>query len=223
MSRVAGTFLPENSATPSKPRDKRVEQGAASREEILDAAERLMGIRGYDGTSIATISRESGLPNSSIYWHFNSKAGVVAAVMERGAERFFATVSPTEREPDESPGAYIHRHLLASLNVAVTQSQFWRLLVLLLLSNDNPDVTAIVQQVRGRARTLLREVLQTAYAGSGEQQADNVADALTDYLLAAYDGILLAIQADPHPSLEVLAAQLAGSVAVLAEDIVEEH
>lgn len=221
MSRVAGTFLPENSSAAGKPRDKRVEQGAASREEILDAAERLMGIRGYDGTSIATISRESGLPNSSIYWHFNSKAGVVAAVMERGAQRFFTTVAPTEPEPDESPGAYVHRHLLASLKVAMTQSQFWRLLVLLLLSNDNPDVTAIVQQVRGRARTLLREVLQKGYAGSGKQNAENVADALTDYLLAAYDGILLAIQADSQPSPELLAAQLARSVVALAEEVVE--
>lgn len=220
MSIVAGTFLPENSPASGKPRDKRVEQGAASREEILDAAERLMGVRGYDGTSIATISRESGLPNSSIYWHFNSKAGVVAAVMERGAERFFATVAPTALEPHEDAAAYIHRHLLASLKVAMTQSQFWRLLVLLLLSNDNPDVIAIVQQVRGRARTLLREVLQTAYAGSGKQNADNVADALTDYLLAAYDGILLGIQADSQPSTEVLADQLARSVVTLAEEIV---
>ena len=220
MSRVAGTFLPENSSSAVKPPDKRVEQGAASREEILDAAERLMGVRGYDGTSIAHISRESGLPNSSIYWHFNSKAGVVAAVMERGAERFFATVAPTDLEPDEDAAAYIHRHLLASLTVAMTRSQFWRLLVLLMLSNDNPDVTAIVQHVRERARMVLREVLRTAYAGSGKQRAENVADALTDYMLAAYDGILLVIQADPQPSPEVLAAQLARSVVALAAEIV---
>lgn len=90
-----------------------------------------------------------------------------------------------------------------------------------LLSSDNPDVIPIVQQVRERARALLREVLQTAYAGSGKRNASNVADALTDYLLATYDGILLAIQDDPHPSPEVLAAQLARSVVALAEEIVE--
>ena len=61
--------------TTKKGPSKRLLQGAKSRDEILDAAMRMMSVRGFDGTSVADIARESGLPNSSIYWHFNSKAG----------------------------------------------------------------------------------------------------------------------------------------------------
>src|ERR1700757_5002886 len=71
---------------------KKQRQGHASRELILDATERLMGTKGYVATSISDIRNACGLPASSIYWHFGSKEGVLAAVMERGATRFFAAI-----------------------------------------------------------------------------------------------------------------------------------
>jgi len=54
--------------------NKRQELGARSRTAILDAALQLMSETGYDGTSVAKIAQKSGLPASSIYWHFGSKA-----------------------------------------------------------------------------------------------------------------------------------------------------
>lgn len=63
-----------------------------SRTLILDVAERLMSGDGYDRTSIVAVCRESGLPVGSIYHHFGSKAGLLAAVMERWGRRFFARI-----------------------------------------------------------------------------------------------------------------------------------
>lgn len=79
------------------PPSKKQRQGENSREQILDATERLMSTQGYAATAITHIRRETGLPASSIYWHFGSKEGVLAAVMERGAQRYFAQI------PRESP------------------------------------------------------------------------------------------------------------------------
>lgn len=70
---------------------KKQQQGEQSRELILDATERLMATRGYAATAISDIRKACGLPASSIYWHFGSKEGVLAAVMARGAERFFSS------------------------------------------------------------------------------------------------------------------------------------
>ena len=58
-----------------------------------------MAARGYSGTSVSDIARESGLPASSIYWHFASKTGVLTAVMERGAARFFGDLETVGRRP----------------------------------------------------------------------------------------------------------------------------
>ena len=68
---------------------RRNAQGLRTRDEILDAASSIMSRHGYEGASISAIMKEAGLQKSSIYWQFDSKAAIAAAVMERGAERFF--------------------------------------------------------------------------------------------------------------------------------------
>ena len=64
-------------------RDSGAANGEESRQKILDAATAIAGERGYDGTSIALVSERSGLPASSIYWHFKDKDALIAAVIER--------------------------------------------------------------------------------------------------------------------------------------------
>src|SRR6476620_6213468 len=75
---------------------KKQQQGEQSRALILDATERLMATRGYAATSISDIRKACGLPPRSLYWHFGSKEGVLAAVMQRGADRFFAAIPSSE-------------------------------------------------------------------------------------------------------------------------------
>src|ERR1700758_2325317 len=57
--------------------------GELSRERILDAATEIAAERGYEGTSIGLVSKNCGLPASSIYWHFKDKDDLMAAVIER--------------------------------------------------------------------------------------------------------------------------------------------
>ena len=44
-----------------------------SRRRILEAAAAIAGERGFEGTTINLVSERSGLPASSIYWHFKDK------------------------------------------------------------------------------------------------------------------------------------------------------
>ena len=66
----------------TKPRQRRAD-GELSRSRILDAATEIAAERGYEGTSIALVSKKCGLPASSIYWHFKDKDDLIAAVIER--------------------------------------------------------------------------------------------------------------------------------------------
>ena len=66
---------------------RRRANGEESRQKILDAATEIAASRGYDGTSIALVSKLSGLPASSIYWHFADKDELIAAVIERSFGR----------------------------------------------------------------------------------------------------------------------------------------
>ena len=64
-------------------------RGMKSRELVLDAAERVMAEHGFEAATLARVVEEAGIPMSSVYHYYGSKDGILLAVMERGAERFF--------------------------------------------------------------------------------------------------------------------------------------
>jgi hypothetical protein len=53
--------------------NRRARQGVESQQAILDATMAIAAERGYERTTIALVSERSGLPASSIYWHFRNK------------------------------------------------------------------------------------------------------------------------------------------------------
>lgn len=56
--------------------------GDISRARILEAATTLVAEHGYEGTTIKAVIEASGLPSSSVYWHFRNKDALMAAVIE---------------------------------------------------------------------------------------------------------------------------------------------
>jgi AcrR family transcriptional regulator len=63
----------------SDPKSVRV---AATRGDLLGAAERLFLEHGYDGVSVRAINAAAGLNPGAAHYHFGSKEGVVAALLE---------------------------------------------------------------------------------------------------------------------------------------------
>src|SRR5512140_197006 len=73
-------------------------RGMKSRELVLDAAERVMAEHGYEAATLARVVAEAGIPMSSVYHYFGSKDGILLAVMDRGADRFFADLPDLTRQ-----------------------------------------------------------------------------------------------------------------------------
>jgi len=169
---------------------KKQQQGEQSRELILDATERLMATRGYAATSISDIRKACGLPPSSIYWHFGSKDGVLAAVMERGAERYFAAI-PVEAD--------IEQQLAAVIAQQEQHPAFLRLFLLLSLErNDDPAVSDVIERVRERAiRRFHDAATQLLPRGLPAAKAERVSAELAAVATALSDGIFLAAHLEP--------------------------
>jgi AcrR family transcriptional regulator len=172
------------------PLTKKQEQGEQSRELILDATERLMGTKGYAATSISDVRRACGLPASSIYWHFGSKEGVLAAVMERGADRYFAAI-PAEAD--------VERQL-----AVVTQQQeqhplFLRLFLLLALERrDDPAVAQVIRRVRDRAIAGFHQAIAPLLPNDvPPAKTKRVVAELAAVATAMSDGIFLAEHLEP--------------------------
>ncbi len=60
---------------------------AGTREQILDAASRLIHIRGFNNTSIDDILRESGVGKGSFYYYFKSKEELGFSILDRSLNR----------------------------------------------------------------------------------------------------------------------------------------
>jgi len=69
---------------------QKIEQGARSREALLDAAIALIADGGYTATGVDAIARRSGVVKSALYWHFGSKDGLLIAALERTAREWVA-------------------------------------------------------------------------------------------------------------------------------------
>lgn len=62
-------------------------RGEESRQRILYAALEIAVRRGYDGTTIGAVSAATGLPASSLYWHFENKDQLLAAGLDLSYRR----------------------------------------------------------------------------------------------------------------------------------------
>jgi AcrR family transcriptional regulator len=195
---------------------KKQQQGEQSREQILDATEKLMGTRGYAATSISDIRKACGLPASSIYWHFGSKDGVLAAVMERGAQRYFAAI-PAE--------VAVERQLDAVVNQQSQHPDFLRLFLLLSLErSDDPAVAEVVRRVRDTAIARFRAAIaQLLPTDVGEQTAQRVLAELAAMAVALSDGIFLAVHLEPDTTnVDLMYRRLYQTLTALIPILLEE-
>jgi TetR/AcrR family transcriptional regulator, transcriptional repressor for nem operon len=68
--------------------------------QILDVAERLVQVRGFNGFSYADVASELGISKASLHYHFASKAELGKALVERYAARFADALEEIGRRDD---------------------------------------------------------------------------------------------------------------------------
>jgi TetR/AcrR family transcriptional regulator, transcriptional repressor for nem operon len=69
---------------------------------ILDAAERLVQVRGFNGFSYADVAAELGVTKASLHYHFASKAELGEALITRYAARFAESLAKIATRPSDA-------------------------------------------------------------------------------------------------------------------------
>ena len=104
--------------------------GASARERILDQAQRVFAIFGFDGASMRQIAEAAGVPVALVSYHFGSKDGLyravfyrrVPAIVEQRDAGIAIAMSELSRPPARtSQGA---RHAVAAAACARQGSEF---------------------------------------------------------------------------------------------------
>ncbi len=76
---------------------------SSTREQILDAAGRLIHLRGFNNTSVDDILRESGVGKGNLYYYFKSKDELGYAALDRTLERIQEEVLERVFAPGKEP------------------------------------------------------------------------------------------------------------------------
>ncbi len=72
-----------------------------TRERVRRAAFRLFGRFGYDGVSMLTVARDSGVTKAALYWHYDSKETLYADCMQHLVDVFEHHVFTRAQQRDE--------------------------------------------------------------------------------------------------------------------------
>jgi AcrR family transcriptional regulator len=193
-------------------------RGARSRQIVLDAAERVIALHGYATASLASIVEEAGIPMSSMYHYFGSKEGVLLAVMERGAERFYAGL-PAITQPAGTAEERLNTVVEALVTALEGNADFLRLVIVMEVQpapDTAVEVQMVVRRMRDEALRRLREQIAIAFDISPRS---TTAKRLAQFTLAAIDGAFIATQGDRRVTLGHLLRYLPAALVAMREAI----
>lgn len=78
----------------------------SKKEVILENAKQLFSEKGYDGTSMDEIARQTGVPKSLIYYHFKSKETLLNAIIFRFFDEYDQLLRANSDDSKERTNTY---------------------------------------------------------------------------------------------------------------------
>lgn len=164
---------------------------ASSRDVILQAARTLISDRGYDGMVISDLSALSGLPASSIYYHFGNKLGVLTALLERTFEDLHATFPSPSSFDDRDPVERFELWYTAACRSLDDRPEYLRLLLAVSIGSHagEDSVRAMVRKIRDYAHQSWIEALRPVFAPIASPEDEELLDQLAVLGRAMTDGL----------------------------------
>jgi AcrR family transcriptional regulator len=130
---------------------------AERRTLIVEAAGRLFGERGYDGTRIDEIAAAAGVTKPIVYRHFGSKRDLYLSLLDRHREDLagFVASMPTEGSTEER----LRSVLETWLDYVEARSYAWKMLFR--DAGGGPEIVARRREVHARARAVLVDLIRS--------------------------------------------------------------
>ena len=127
------------------------EEALETREQLLDAAERVFLERGVGHASLAEVADAAGVTRGAIYHHFDSKAELFEAMVERAEMPIDAAFESAAASDDDPLDSFGKRALSALLQLA-SSSRVRRVFEVVFLRCEYTDELATVEQRHLRER-----------------------------------------------------------------------
>ncbi|MFD4637606.1 TetR/AcrR family transcriptional regulator [Lentzea sp. NPDC058436] len=194
----------------------------SSRDVILNAAHALIADKGYDGMSVSDLCARSGLPASSIYYHFGNKLGVLASLLERTSEELHALFPGPSAFDHLAPLKRFEAWFTAACRTLDKRPDYLRLLVVVAVGpqKDDEAIRVTVQRIRDNAHASWVSALTPIFAPKGRKADKALVQKLAILGRAVVDGLAVANSFDEISYSSEVASylQLVSSLAELRGD-----
>lgn len=124
------------------------EEAMATRESILDAAELLFAQAGVSSTTLQHIANAAGVTRGAIYWHFEDKASVFNALMERAKMPLEAALQVLARDDSTDPLGDLREYAVCVFRLTVNDPRARRVFEIATLKMELLDELSAVRERR---------------------------------------------------------------------------
>jgi TetR/AcrR family transcriptional repressor of nem operon len=168
--------------------------GTATTTRILDVAERLLQVRGYNGFSYGDIATELGITRAALHYHFPGKAELGQALIDRYATRFAGALGELDAT---APDAAARLRGYVALYTDVLSAD--RMCLCGMLAAEHRTLPGVLQQAVcdffSANTDWLRKVLEEGCA-DGSLRCPGTAEATASMVLSALEGAMLISRLD---------------------------
>ncbi|HEY2141749.1 MAG TPA: TetR/AcrR family transcriptional regulator [Solirubrobacteraceae bacterium] len=187
---------------------------------LLAAAKRLVGERGYAGTSVRELAAVSGTNLAAVNYHFGSREKLLdQAILEPFLEWAGRVAELAPTDPDLGPLEQLAARARPAVDgLSEAQPAFAVFLEALLQAQRSPELHG--QLVEHYAEQRRRAAESIAASARGRQLPPRMVEVVASYMLAVVDGLQLQSLLDPDavPTGEELAAFYEGLAAAARAD-----
>ncbi len=154
---------------------------AAKRNEILDAAQRLVYSKGYEQMSIQDILNDLHISKGAFYHYFDSKLALLEAMIERTLNEVVLFLTPIVQDSDLPALVKLQRYLDSAAQWKTTQKAYLMALLQVWYADENAifrqkmlanTINKVAPLLAGIVRQGIREgALNTAYPDQAAEAA----------------------------------------------------
>ena len=145
------------------------EEALLTREQLLDAAEHVFRARGVGHASLAEVADAAGLTRGAVYWHFDSKAALFQAMVDRAEMPHDACLQKMAESAERDPLAALRAAAVESLLRVATDERTRRVYDVVFLrceyTEDLAAVRAQYLQSRQHCYEQIERTMRAAVAG----------------------------------------------------------
>jgi AcrR family transcriptional regulator len=188
--------------------------GQATRKRIIEVTTELVCRKGFAGTSVREVCEAVGVAKTALYWHFGSKSGLMAAVIEMVTTAWledFQSIAGGGGTPQDA----LDGLLAVTRGLVVDRSELLRIMILTVMEQGTVD-----PEIVAKVRILTDQIIETI--GEGFTKALGIQlpdmDLLGHTIIALTHAALRRRIMDPETDLDRLFKDFERTIDLLVAD-----